>query len=133
MITIKAIIDKHHKIDIDEENIETKYKKMRTWLRSVGFRFIGRGCYKDVYARKGFNYVIKIGDTFWHEEPDEEVCLLPVFINDWLEIQQKVSLRNRDEAYKIIHKYLDDKGSEIADAHCDNVGWLGKKPVLFDW
>ncbi len=121
---------------------ETRNKnKFKTLLKNFGFKTIGYGERSLVFSKKEIDFVVKVSDgvvTRKFKEEDLEQFRLPyIYVNGNrnIAIQKKVTRRTKSSRYRAWAKIRDsvEANLEVYDIHQDNVGWLDRKPVIFDY
>ena len=119
-----------------------KHETFKKYLKEEGFKYLGCGRTSEVFTRRDVNFVVKVGKgcvTRKFKEPELEKFRLPyLFVNGnrSVGIQHKVR-RNKESkyrAFRIINNAVPpDVFLDNYDIHQDNVGWLNRKPVIFDY
>lgn len=94
-----------------------------------------------VYSRKDVDFVVKVSsyltDTPLKNKILEKFRLPYLFVNRTksVGIQLKASARTQSSRYKAWKKIRDAAvgiNLDFYDIHQDNVGWINRKPVIFD-
>ena len=121
---------------------DTKHKEtFKQKLSECGFKLIGCGERSVVFSKKGLDYVVKVSNglvTRPFKELDLEKFRLPyIYVNGnrQIGIQLKATRRTTKSRYKAWVKIRDSVDIPLAtyDIHQDNVGWIDRKPVIFDY
>lgn len=123
-------------------NETRKHETFKERLQQEGFKYLGCGRSSTVFSRGDVNFVVKVGkgvNTRKFKEPELEQFRLPYLYvngNRNMGIQLKVN-RNKKSKYRAFKRISDAVPPEIFldtyDIHQDNVGWLNRKPVIFDY
>jgi hypothetical protein len=118
------------------------HEKFKKLLKQQGFKYLGCGRNSTVFARDDVNFVVKIGRgcvTRKFKEPELEQFRLPYLYvngNRNIGIQLRVR-RDKKSKYRAFKRIQDATPPELQlyeyDIHQDNVGWLNRKPVIFDY
>src|SRR6478736_8180071 len=121
---------------------QTKNKrKFESLLIEKGFSVIGSGDRSLVFSRRDIDYVVKIS-TGLVSRPFQNSILekfrLPyIFLNGnhQIGLQLKASRRTKSSRYRAWKKIRDaaNVDLDVFDIHQDNVGWINRKPVIFDY
>ena len=108
-------------------------------LESEGYKCIGDGAYKLVFSKKNIDFVIKVFHT---GSIDEKISssfrfykdyVHPYYFDGVMSIQQKVDIKNKNDAFFFFEKKFGKDYCEIYDINPENVGWIKEVPVIFDF
>src|SRR4051812_40441842 len=122
-------------------NVSRNKQRFKTYLRSQGFQIIGCGERSVVLSKKSLDFVVKVSDGVvvrkFREKELEKFRLPYIYVNGNrnIAIQKKVTRRTKASRYRAWAKIRDSVTTLLSDydIHQDNVGWLNRKPVIFDY
>ena len=106
-----------------------EHKNFPTSIPEIGFRQI---CKRNptVYKNQKLGLVVKQFHLIVAPNTPLRVRIPTVYLGDFWVVQPLAIRKNAKEACSEIRKSL---GRFHTDLHEGNVGWLKKKPVMFDW
>jgi hypothetical protein len=114
--------------------------KFTSNLKKQGFCIVGYGDRSLVLSKPEIDFVVKVSDrlpTRRFREPELEKFRLPyIFLseNKRMGIQAKVNVGRRAK-YLAFRKINEATQADLAmyDIHLDNIGFLKRRPVIFDY
>lgn len=123
-------------------NESSNKNEFKAKLLKHGFKIIGFGAQALVFSKKSLDFVIKVTQNGglpnrkFRETDLEQYRLGYLFLSDTrhVGIQKKVN-RNKKSKYRAWAKIRDavEVHLEKYDIHQDNVGFLNRRPVIFDY